>query len=182
MLAGCTMAPPVPPADSGTVRVAPDIAVRLPAPASLGREIEATQLVSAHYGDQTYVFEAHLSAQADHFLLQCLDGFGRKAMTVTWSPDGVKADVAPWLPGQLRPENMLADIVLIYWPDAEVSRALAAGGGRLTAGRDTRSIAGESGEAIHIDYASADPWNGALRYRNLAWGYGLDIQSVENRP
>jgi hypothetical protein len=172
----------MPPAPAGTVRVAPDLFLTLPKPSSLGRSLEASQLVTAHYGDQTYVFEGHLSATPDRLLLLGLDSMGRKAMTISWSNDGLHAETAPWLPEQLHPENMLADIVMIYWPADQVNAALKASGGHVTTSAHGRSIANAKGEVIQADYSGDDPWNGSLHYSNLAWGYALDVQSVEVRP
>ena len=179
-LSGCADSSP-PPAPAGTVRVAPDLFLTMPKPSSLGRELEATQLITAHYGDQTYVFEGHLSASSQRLLLQGLDAMGRKAMTIRWSDDGIQTETAPWLPKQLRPENMLADIVMIYWPADQVNAALAASGGHVTATARSRSIADAKAEVIHADYSGDDPWNGSLSYSNLAWGYALNVQSVEVR-
>jgi len=166
----------------GSVRISPSLFLTLPKPATLGRSLEASQLITAHYGDQTFVFEGHVSATPDRLLLLGLDGMGRKALTVSWDEGGIHAETAPWLPQQLRPENMLADIVMIYWPADQVNAALAASGGHVTVSGHSRSISDAKGEVIHADFSGDDPWNGSLQYRNLAWGYGLDVQSVEAKP
>ncbi|OIR10090.1 hypothetical protein GALL_80180 [mine drainage metagenome] len=178
-LSACAAAPTAP---AGAVRVAPDLTLTLPPPASLGRSLEATQLVTAHYGDQTYLFEGHFRADRRHLLLEGLDSMGRKAMTIDWSPEGIHADTAPWLPRQLRPENMLADMVMLYWPPQTVRAALAASGGRLRVEKHRRVISDAKGPVIEARYSGDDPWNGRLVYRNLAWGYRLEIQSVETAP
>jgi hypothetical protein len=176
-LAGCAAAPP--PLPPGSVRVAPGLVLVLPQPAELGRSLEATQLVTAHYGAQTFVFEGHVSATPERLLLVGLDPMGRKALSVTWSASGIQAETAPWLPEQLHPENMLADLVLLYWPEAVVRRGLAGSGGTVTSGARSRSIGLDGQELIHADYGQDDAWTGSLHYRNLAWGYGLDVQSAE---
>lgn len=177
MLTACA-APPAAPA-AGQVRLAPELVMALPPPAELGRSLEATQLVTAHYGDRTFVFEGHLSATPERFLMVCLDAMGRKALTITWSASGIAAEAAPWVPAELRPDNMLADMVLLYWPEASVRRLLAASAGTLVTGPRRRSVWVDGKEIVQVDYATADPWTGSLSYRNLAWGYGLEIQSVE---
>lgn len=175
-----TRVPPAIPA--GAVRLSQSLYLTLPKPSSLGRRVEAAQLITAHYGSQTYVFEGHLSATPQRVLLLGLDTLGRKAMTITWSDTGIHSETAPWMPKQLHPENMLADIVMIYWPADQVNAALARSGGHVTAAARSRSISDGRGETIHIDYSGDDPWNGSLHYRNLSWGYTLDVQSVEAGP
>jgi hypothetical protein len=167
-----------PPRDQ--VLVAPGLTLLLPGPASLNRRIEASQLVVARYGARTIAFEARISAAPDHFDLLCIDTLGREAMRIHWTQAGIVAEKAPWVPENLRPENMLADIVMLYWPEAVVADALAASGGTLVAEPGVRSIRLRGRAVIHADFQplpGADPWNGKVRYRNLPRDYTLDIQS-----
>lgn len=165
---------------AGQVRVAPDLVLTLPSPASLGRRLEVAQLVVARHGDRNAAFEGRISAAPDRFDLVCIDPLGRKAMSIRWTPEGIVTERAPWVPEDLQPENMLADIVLLYWPAVVVGQALALSGGKLTADPRVRSIRVRGQEVIHAEYrplSGDDPWNGRLSYRNLPWGYSLDIQS-----
>ena len=167
-----------PPRDQ--VLVAPGLTLRLPGPASLNRRIEVSQLVVARYGTRTIAFEARISAASGHFDLLCIDTLGREAMRIHWTQAGIVAEKAPWVPENLRPENMLADIVMLYWPEAVVIQALAASGGTLVAEPGVRSIRLRGREVIHADFQplrGGDPWNGKVRYRNLPRDYTLDIQS-----
>ncbi|HEV2676109.1 MAG TPA: DUF3261 domain-containing protein [Aliidongia sp.] len=166
-----------------SVRIAPDLDLVLPRPGDLGRSLDATQLVSARYGDQAMVFEGHVSVTPERLLLVVVDPLGRRALSVTWTDAGVTYDAAPWLPATVRPENMLADIVVLYWPEAVVRRSLV--GGSLTATPGTRSVQVAGHEVIHADYQPAAPgetWAGRAHYVNLPWGYALDIQSVLSAP
>lgn len=162
------------------VRIAPTVTLVMPHPGDLGRSLEAVQLVTAHYGDQTFVFESHLSATPKRFLLVGLDTVGRKAMTITWTDAGIAYEAAPWVPEQLRPANILADIVVLYWPAASVRRALS--GGTLDTGPERRSVIAGGQEVIRAEYRPTrpgDPWSGRLHYENRAWGYALDVESLE---
>ena len=180
LLASCA-AGPVP--SRTVVRIAPALDLVLPRPSDLGRSLDATQLVQAHYGDQTMVFEGHVSVTPERVLLVVVDPLGRRALSVTWTDAGVSYDAAPWLPATVRPENMLADIVVLYWPEAIVRQALV--GGSLVATPGTRSILVAGHEVIHADYQPAtvgETWAGHAHYGNLPWGYDLDIQSVLSAP
>lgn len=167
---------------AGSVRMAPDLVVSLPQPSALGRSLEVSQLVTAHYGARTFVFEGHISANPERFLLVGLDPLGQRVLTVTWTEHKLTAKLAPGLPEQIHPENMLADIVVLYWPEASVRQALVGSNGTLVVGPHFRSIAVAGKEVIRVDYKGRDPWDGAVVYRNLAWGYELDVQSVELNP
>ena len=166
-----------------SVAIAPGVAVILPPTPGLGRTVEATQLVTARYRDRTFVFEGHIAVTPERLLLVGLDAMGRRSLTVTWTADGVAIDAAPWLPDTLRPGNMLADIVMIYWPEATVRAALTGASLEIRAdgGRTVRSSDGT--EVVRIDYGrSARAWSGRLHLQNLTWGYDLDIRSEETTP
>jgi hypothetical protein len=174
-LGGCAI-----PAAGGIV-VAPGLSLVMPAVGSLNRRIEVSQLVVARYGAQTVSFEGRISAAPDHFDLLCIDLLGREAVRVHWTAAGIVGHQAAWVPEQLRPENMLADIVMLYWPAAVVAQALAASGGSLAAEVGRRSVRLRGEEIIRANYqllAGVDPWNGKVIFHNLAWNYELDIQSL----
>lgn len=168
-LAACGLAPPPP--EPGQVGIAPGIALSLPSPAALGRSVDAVQIVTARHWGDTFVFEGRLSVGPERLLLVGTDSLGRRAMTVSWSEGKITVERAAWLPESLRPENILADIVLLYWPEAAVRPALT--------GADLTEQAGERrvGAAILVTW-QGDPWNGTAHLHNSAWEYDLDVRSV----
>jgi len=170
---------------SNVVHISPELTLTLPQPGDLGRPVEVTQLVTAHYGDQNLVFEAHIDASADRFFFVGLDLMGRKAISIDWTADGIVYDAASWVPPQLQPQKILADMVLLYWPEAVVRQALQASSGKLLIGQNSRTIMIGKKEIMHSDYHPApggDLWSGPVRYQNLAWKYDLAIQSSEQDP
>ena len=174
LLASCATPPPA----QGPVEVAPGVSVFLPPPASLGRSIEAVQLVTARHGKDSFTFEAHLSVTPERVLLAGTDGFGQRVMEVRWTGQTLTVSKAAWIPETLRPENILADVTLIYWPDAVVRSQLSGaeigfGGGRRIGRGGTTLIA--------IGFAG-DPWNGTAHLANLAWDYEIDVQSSVVTP
>lgn len=172
VLAACSSAPP--PVTDG-VAIARDVALVLPSPADLGRPVEAMQMVTARRGDETHVFEARLSVDGQRLLLVGTDSLGRRAMTIEWRAGHVAVDKAPWVPDALRPENILADIVLLYWPEPVLARSLR--GAAVRGDAAGRAI----GDAIRISWG-ADPWNGQSHLANDSFGYELDVQSVTVAP
>jgi Protein of unknown function (DUF3261) len=178
LLASC--AAPREPAD--TAMIAPDVRFTVPPPATLGQTLTVHQQVVAHYRDQDFGFEAELAITPMGLDLVALDGFGRRAFTIAWHGVAPTIETAPWLPVTLRPANMLADIALIYWPQAVVAHAVAAAGGVLAVTDTSRSVSVGGREIVHVDYAGGNGWTGTARYRNLAFGYRLDIQSVRIDP
>lgn len=178
LLAACAADRPPPP---DAAIFAPGKELTLPRPADLGRRVEAAQAITVRHGEQQFGLEGYVSVTPERFLLAGLDGMGRRALTVTWTDQGVTTETAPWVPQGLHPGSMLADIVMLYWPEAVVNRALAAAGGRLIAGPGTRDVYVGDRHILHADYDFSPDgrWTGRLRYTNFAWGFSLDVQTRE---
>jgi hypothetical protein len=164
----------------GHVVLAPGLTLIMPSPASLNRRIEAQQLVIARYATGSIEFEARISATPDRFEVVCLDPLGREASRIRWTPTSVVAEKARWISQDLHPDNMLANIIMVFWPAAVVRQSLAMSGGTLEADTTRRCVRRRGADVIRADFQplpGGDPWNGNVHYRNLPWNYALDIQS-----
>jgi hypothetical protein len=179
LLEGCATIVPVK-VDPSAPMIGPGQRLTLPRPADLGRSILATQLVTVRAYGQSFVMEMNLSVTPQGATLIGLDSVGRRAITITWNDQGVSAETAPWVPDSLRPGSMLADIIMIYWPEAVVRKALPAGG-EVLQDANGRTIRLNGQDVLRVDHswAAGAKWNGNLRYTNLAWGYEIDVQSSE---
>ena len=179
-ISGACTAPPLEPG----AYIAPELRFALPRPRDLGHSVNAVQLVTAHYRGDVQMFEAHLSVSPDRMTLIGLDPFGRRALTVTLTDTGIDIDKAPWFPQALRPENILADVTIIYWPEEAVRRGLARTGAVLRSDARGRSIIADGREVVRVDYAptAGDAWAGTAHYRNDAFGYELDLRSAVDAP
>jgi hypothetical protein len=176
-LAACAGAPTVP--SDNVPMFAPGHVLALPSPGDLGRSVEWLQQITVHRGAEVFAFEGRISVTADRFQLLGLDGLGRRAMTVTWDKSGaVTATRADWLPPQVKPGPMLADIVLLYWPRDVLRHALKPAGATLQEVGGTRVVHIGADEVLRIE----DLGQGHVRYRNDAWGYTIDVQTVEVAP
>jgi len=164
----------------GDVLIAPGVPFVTPGPNELGYRVNAVQLVTARFRGETYVFQAQIDVTPERVTFVGLDGFGRRALTVTYSGARMDVQAEPWLPAGIRPANMLADVAFIYWPEASVRGGLVNSAATLRSSTKSRSIEVAGSEVIHVDYDNPEgrPWSGSVRYRNLAYGYELDVQSV----
>lgn len=176
-LAGCSAASQP---RAASAFIGPDLRFAIPSPRELGHPVDATQLVTAHFRGQTQVFEAHLSVSPERLTFIGLDPLGRRALTVTASDAGITVDAAPWLPSGLRAENILADVAIVYWPEEAVRRGLSRTSAVLHADAHERTITADGQEIIRVEYESkpGEAWAGAARYRNIAFGYDLELQSA----
>jgi hypothetical protein len=170
-----------PPAPERMVMLAPDLAMALPDPSTLGRDLVVVHLVTARYDGREVSFEGHIEARDGHFLLAVVDPLGRRALSVDWTDGHLHYDAAPFFPEGLRPQNILADLVLIYWPPGVLRRALAPSGATFQASDEGRSVTYKGREVIRAEFltgVSRDALPGRIRYANLAFGYSLDIRAV----
>jgi hypothetical protein len=180
MLTGCATSPGL----DEDAALAPDFRFKMPSPAALGRDIDAVQHVTAHYREQSVSFDTRLSITPQQLMLVGLDSLGRRGLTVIWDGKSVESETAPWLPTAIRPQNMLADIGLLYWPEAAIRAGLVGAGAALQTDRQGRSITENGREIVHIEYdpPGGPAWTGTAHLRNLAFGYSLDIQSAAVDP
>jgi hypothetical protein len=183
LLAGTLSGCAAPPHEAAAL-IAPELRFALPSPRELGYPVNAVQLVTAHFRGDVQVFEAHVSVSPERVTLIGLDPFGRRALTVTLTDTGIDVDAASWLPPSLRAENILADIAIIYWPEEAVRRGLSRTAAVLQADAQGRSIIADGHEVVRVDYGSrqAGGWAGVARYRNIAFGYELDLRSAIDGP
>ena len=167
-------------ASPGSITIAPKLEYAIPSGRELGHSIEATQLITAHFRDQTQVFEAYISVTPDRVTVVCLDPFGGRAMTITATDDAIHSEVAPMVPGLLRPGNILADITIVYWPAPAVRAALAGTSASLYDDERERSISFDDRKIVEVTYDGPheNSWTKTAHLRNIAFGYELDLQST----
>jgi Protein of unknown function (DUF3261) len=164
--------------------LAPGLAVNLPRPVGLDRAVRASQIVTLQWSDQTFTFLGQIEAGPATFTLIGLDMLGQRALTVHWTDTALTAETVPSVPDGFDVRNVLADIVVIYWPEAVVRRMLGEAGGVLQAEGRSRSVSVDGHEVIRIEYNPSEtaPWSGEVHYVNKGWKYKIDIRSVEAAP
>lgn len=164
----------------GQVVLSPQAHFTLPGYHYTGASTQVEQWLVATYQDQKFLLQAHLQLARDHLLLIGMDALGRRAFTLRWDATGTHYDAADWVPAALKPENILGDLFLIYWPAPDVRHAISPTAGALRTAAQTRELRWGDSPVVSIAYTPrATGWNGQAHYRNLVWGYQLDIQSHE---
>ena len=174
--AGCA---PLSPRFSESVLLAPGVQLDLPPLAAFGRQAEMMQWVVARHGEDVFIFEGRLSIGPDRLLLVAIDPFGRRAITIDWNGAQMNVERAPWLPETLPPENMLADIVLLFWPEDAIRHALH--GAELAVGNASRSIRRGSEEIIAITYDN-HPDTIVATLTNRSRHYEIEVRSKTLTP
>lgn len=167
-------------ASPGSTRIAPGLELSIPTGRELGYSIEATQLITAHFGDRVQVFHAYVSVSPEKITLIALDPFGNRSLTVTATDDAIHMEAAPIVPSELRAENILADLTIVYWPALTVRRRLKGTSASLYDDLSERKIDVDGREILQITYETPHEhsWAKRAHLHNIAYGYELDLQSA----
>ena len=163
------------------VLLAPGHKLVLPQPATYGSRIKVRQLVTIEHGGNAMSFEVLLNIQPSEVNLVAVDPLGRRALTLNWDGARLAVEKATFLPGSIRPDCLLADLIAVYWPAPVVQRALAATGAEVEDHGHRRVIAAGGYELLKADYAwmAKSGLVGTMKYENLSWGYTVSVKSLE---
>lgn len=167
-------------ASPGSTRIAPGLEFSIPTGRELGYSIETTQLITAHYRDRVQVFQAYVSVSPETITLIALDPFGNRALTVTATDNGIHTEAAPIVPSVLHPENILADLAIVYWPASAVRHRLVGTSASLYDDQRERKIEVDGREVVNVIYESPHEhsWAKRANLHNIPYGYELDLQST----
>jgi hypothetical protein len=143
--------------------------VALLPPSALGGSLEAHQLIEGSYGGQTYYLEAYVRADRERLLMLAFNSFGARLFEIEQTERTVRFSPG-LLPEGVKPEYILADFQLCFFPAAALRRSLGPAGLRLEERREDgellRTVRSGAGVIIQIRRGA-----GELRYRNLLRGY-----------
>lgn len=159
--------------------LAPGLTCAIPPPSAAGGNINAAQTIIVHFRDQTFSLETQIQITPQRLDLVALDNMGRRAMTVSLQGDHIDYTRAPWFPVTVRPADILEDIAIVQWPVDAVASSLSACGAAITATANGRDVTAGKRDLIAVTYEKGEGWNRAAHLRNIAFGFNIDIQSVE---
>jgi hypothetical protein len=150
----------------------------LPATPGYPGAVAAFQTIHVVRGDQTGDVHALLELSAPQLVMVLTQPLGPRLATIAWTADGIDIDRAPGPPATaaLQPEDVLADLVLAFWPEAAVRENLR-DGLALVVQSDRRLVMRGDALLIEVERNDADPWNGTVRLDNRLVGYQLTFMS-----
>jgi hypothetical protein len=114
-VSACAAAPPPgPPAPQAFLNR--EVAVALPSPATLGHSWHASQLLNADYGGQKGQIPVELEVLGGRLTLVGLAGVGPPLFTIRFDGREILSEHKTLGAKLLPPEQILADVMLVYWP------------------------------------------------------------------
>lgn len=183
VLAGCASDKSPTGASGGRVMLGPRVQIQAIAPSEFGYQHQVAQVLVMRFGTQTINLEAQLAMGKDEFRAILLDSLGRRAVTLVWRDGKLESQLAEWLPPGVRAEAILADMMVLYGQPAALKATLQEAGCTLEASTTARLVRCGEKDVLKAEFDLKSPrkLNGSLRYTNFAWGYDVEIQSVEVR-
>jgi hypothetical protein len=158
------------------VQHAPKVSLASPAAVSAR---SASQVIHAVYGARAVTLSTAIQLDAAGLNVVGVTATGQRLFTVSWNGTAVSARKSAFVPDNVDPERVLADVQLALWPLPDVQAAFGRAGLEVT-----EPFAGvrrlRRGDALvaEVHYASADPWNGRLWFVNFEYDYSLTIDTT----
>jgi hypothetical protein len=151
----------------------------LPSPPGYPGETTVVQDLHAVRGDESYAAQAVLRVSAERVVLVLTLPLGPRIATIDWTAGGVEVTRNLELPMAelVAPEDVLADVVLAFWPDAALRRNLRDSTLALAVDPDGRRVMQGGVPVIVVRHDPGDPWNGRTTLDNRLLGYRLTIFS-----
>ncbi|QNP49324.1 DUF3261 domain-containing protein [Diaphorobacter aerolatus] len=124
MLAGCASPSATPEEPGAQPTASPWLAL---APSALGCAAAAQQRLTVQPpGQQGRELDALLEVDASTMRLAILN-LGQMVGTLEWDGQQINPQLSRWWPAVLKPEQVLGDVQLAFWPQQAIVRALPAG-------------------------------------------------------
>jgi hypothetical protein len=168
-LAGCASQPSQPAAEAARPLLPPD---------TLGREVVVNQVVRASIGTRHLTFNCVVTVKQGAMTVIGLNATGLRLFTVRYDGAGVQTEKARDVPPLFEPEQLLADLQLVFWPLAALQPRLQQAGWQVSEpAPGTRRL--QRGEQLiaEVHHGAAEPWAGRSWLVNLRYGYSLQIDS-----
>lgn len=148
------------------------------APATLGSERSASQIVRGAFGEREATLQCAVSVRGDAMTVIGLTTLGMRAFTIRYDGVEVRHEQSLAAPSQLTPQRLLADLQLVFWPIESLQAQLKDAGWELAAPFERTRRLRRAGRLIaEVHYDGEDPWRSRSWLVNLEHDYTLSIDS-----
>ncbi len=173
-IAACAQLPPPP------ERAGPLLEPPLP-PASLGRDLAQSEVVTGEFGDRSYSMRVELEITPERLVVVGLSHLGVPLFTLEQTAADLRVQSSAPGPLPLDPAWMLSDLQLVHWPAGVLADALAARGLRLDdrpGDRRRRAVDPDGRPLVEIVYPMPGAEPAVTTVRHLDHPYRLQIETI----
>jgi hypothetical protein len=182
LLAGCAHTPPpAQPSSDSPPTVPPSLSTPSPsfAPPEAVSRRSASQVIHAAYGKRVATLRTAVQLDAAGLKVVGVNAAGMRLFSASFDGKQVSAERSPFVPKEISPERVLADMQLALWPLASLQSAYADSGQDVSEPiRGVRRLVRGDRLIAEVHYASEDPWAGRLWFVNFEFGYSLTIDTT----
>jgi hypothetical protein len=169
-MAGCAHAPSASTASAPPTLLAPLAALSPRA---------ASQTIHAIYGARAITLRTAIELDASRLTVVGVTATGQRLFTVHWDGREIESETSVFVPANVDPARVLADVQLALWPLSAVQDTMRARGVEVTEPYPgVRRARREQTLVAEVHYATADPWAGRLWLVNFEQDYSLTIDTA----
>lgn len=164
----------------GRIMIADDVRYPALSSAALVEELSITRNIVIHRDATSEQFLLQMETGKDRLAVVAMTGFGQKLFQLQYVQERLTIDTVPFSRLSLTPEELFADLQLIYWPAEELRKLFA--GPRVvfseTHNPYTRTIVLDGEPAIEIRYSKESFIDSDIFFRRLNRGYEIRISAT----
>jgi hypothetical protein len=176
MLAACAN---VPGTSHPQAWLRPGTRVSLPV-SGLSPGLSAHQLLTTHYRGREHSLMVLLKADAQQLSLVGLSTAGIRLFTLQYDARGLHTEQHVPVPGLPPASQVLADIMLSYWPVASWQRLLPDQWRLLDEGAQRQLLDPDGALVLVIDYDESGAVRQPVHIRQWAFGYDIRIRNLDD--
>ncbi|MCX7102734.1 MAG: DUF3261 domain-containing protein [Methylobacter sp.] len=136
------------------------------------------QQINAFWSDREESLLAVLELDKQHIAMAGLSNDGLSLFNITYDGKTVLSDKSPLMPATVKPEFMLADMQLVYWPLTTLQTILPVGW-RLETLKNKRFLYINDKKQMEINYLSPETdWPKVVELVNFQYHYRLRIKTL----
>lgn len=141
-----------------------------------GSPLSAFQQVTVSYGKELAHFQAIVDVNQDLATIVMLDLAGRRTIDIEWSTQGIAIKTADWLPENVKAAEILARLVLAFWPIEDARKGLPQNSTLHQTGF-VRSVEQASQTVVRMSRDGDNPWTSKTIIDHGKSGFQIIISS-----
>lgn len=167
---------------SPTIVIAPGQIITLPAPAAMGFNVTATQILTAQYtvNQQTKSYSTQLQVEKTptKLTMVALTGWGGQAFAIDYDGVAIHSSSLPMANTEQGIQHTLADFLMIYAPTQVLNNLFKPTAITLVATPTQRLFKLNNKVIVQVDYQNTIPWKGTIILQNFMYHYQLQINTA----